>query len=79
MAPNSTSAPTGVLYEDDKLEEVPANNGKAGKVVESKEPFKAEWIPAHVIFIISLHIGSLYGIYLMFTSAKIQTTLLGES
>ncbi|XP_058810731.1 acyl-CoA Delta-9 desaturase-like [Phymastichus coffea] len=77
MAPNTTSdlAATGVLYEDDQLEDSPAVARKADKV-EAKEPFKAEWIWLHVIFIAALHVGSLYGLYLIFSSAKIQTTLL---
>lgn len=82
MAPNITSAPTGVLFEDDTLEDsnippVESFSGNAGKKYESK-PYKVQIVWRNVILFVYLHAAALYGAYLMFTSAKILTSIWGE-
>ncbi|KAK5650604.1 hypothetical protein RI129_001633 [Pyrocoelia pectoralis] len=72
MAPNS-SAPTGVLLETD--EEVPTipHIGE----VKKPEKYKLRLVWRNIILFAYLHIAALYGFVLMFTSARIYTSLWG--
>lgn len=72
MAPNS-SAPTGVLLETD--EEVPT----MPHISEVKQPekYKLRLVWRNIILFAYLHIAALYGFVLMFTSARIYTSLWG--
>lgn len=65
MAPNITNAP--VLTEEESTQDAPI-------LKTTKEPYKREIVWRNVIAFSYLHLGALYGIYLMFTSAKLMTT-----
>ncbi|XP_066256674.1 acyl-CoA Delta-9 desaturase-like [Euwallacea similis] len=71
MAPNAYSAPTGVLHEND--EEIKSEI----LLPEFKEtvPRKLELVWRNIIIFAYLHVVAFYGYYLMFTSAKILTTI----
>lgn len=71
MAPNITNSPTGVLFEGETLEEIQS-------LSESKKKIKRQIVWRNVIIFMYLHLGAIYGLYLVFTSAKIVTTLFGE-
>jgi len=77
MAPNITSAPniTGVLFEDDTMEDVKV---KGSEPEEPAKPFKAAIVWRNVIIFAYLHAAAIYGAYLIFTSAKLLTTIYGE-
>ncbi|KAF4528973.1 hypothetical protein B566_EDAN011279, partial [Ephemera danica] len=79
-------APTGVLFEDDdpdmqavvgeqKTEET-ATTVTETKVTEPKEkqPYRMRIVWRNVILLSYLHLVALYGVYLIFTSAKLLTT-----
>ncbi|CAK9795429.1 Acyl-CoA Delta-9 desaturase [Anthophora quadrimaculata] len=68
MAPNITSTPTGVLYEGETVDQ--------GAIMDQpKHQYKRRIVWRNVIIFGYLHIGALYGLYLIFTSAKLLTTL----
>lgn len=73
MAPNITSAPTGVLFEGETLAEPQL-------IEESKEKPKyvRRIVWRNVVIFSYLHLGALYGVYLAFTSAKLATIVFGE-
>ncbi|XP_014207842.1 acyl-CoA Delta(11) desaturase isoform X2 [Copidosoma floridanum] len=82
MAPNVTSSsPTGVLFENDSLAEEEAQNDKTETIVpaassaQTEYKYKRQLVWRNIILFASLHIGALYGVWLIFTSAKISTTL----
>lgn len=62
---------------DDKDNSILANNGKIEKT-EPKTPYKVRLVWRNIAIVIYTHLGALYGVYLMFTSAKIATTIYGE-
>ncbi|KZC09838.1 PREDICTED: acyl-CoA Delta(11) desaturase-like [Dufourea novaeangliae] len=68
MAPNITNTPTGVLYEDDTIE------GPA-LINSPKTKYERRIVWRNVIFFTYLHLGAVYGLYLIFTSAKLLTTM----
>lgn len=67
MAPNVTTAPAAVLYEEDLAQ---TNQAKP------KVPTKIVWF--NVMVFILLHIGALYGAYLLFTSVKLITIVYSK-
>lgn len=74
MAPNTISVPTGVLHATD--EDLLAREIKS--TVDNKpdkRELKLVW--RNIILFIYLHMAGLYGAYLMFTSAKLATSLWG--
>lgn len=73
MAPNITSAPTGVLHEED--EEIIDTIGNDSKKLPSQVPVKRELklVWRNIILFVYLHIAAVYGMYLMLTSAKLAT------
>ena len=72
MAPHVTSTPTGVLFEEDTLEE--------NVVMEtSKGKYEMRIVWRNVIIFAYLHLAALYGAYLLFTSAKLMTTAFAYS
>lgn len=73
MAPNITSSPTGVLFEGEQLEEKPVEVSAQKDQDTEKYELKIVW--KNVIIFTSLHLGALYGLYRVFTSAKLLTTL----
>lgn len=76
MVPNITSAPTGVLFEGEDLDEL--KNEKVTKE-DIITPYKRSIVWRNVFVFSGLHIGALYGLYLVFTSAKLATTIFGTS
>lgn len=80
MPPNatSTSACTGVLNEND-AETI--DGGLLTDVVKLKkaEKRKLKWVWRNIIAFIYLHAAAVYGIWLVLTSAKLQTSAFGES
>ncbi|XP_049775504.1 acyl-CoA Delta-9 desaturase-like [Schistocerca cancellata] len=74
MAPNITSTPTGVPYGNSILEskQMDLNEG------EEKKPapeYKRQIVWRNVLLFAYLHFAALYGAYLMFSSAKILTSI----
>ncbi|XP_076389880.1 acyl-CoA Delta-9 desaturase isoform X1 [Megachile rotundata] len=69
MAPNITSSPTGVLFEGETLEDTPV----VAEPVKQKYVRRIVW--RNVIIFSYLHLAAVYGLYLVFTSAKFVTTL----
>ncbi|XP_050308783.1 acyl-CoA Delta-9 desaturase-like [Anthonomus grandis grandis] len=73
MAPNIISVPTGVLHEcDDEITSVVQEENEQ-KVPRRPAEVKLVW--RNIIIFAYLHLIAAYGVYLMFTSAKILTTL----
>ena len=70
MAPNVTSTARDVLFEEEPLEENAANE-------TPKEKYQRRIVWRNVIVFTYLHLGALYGVYLVFTSAKLLTTAFG--
>ncbi|KAG7213575.1 hypothetical protein KM043_002830 [Ampulex compressa] len=70
MAPNITSSPTGVLFEGETIDESLVNDSP-----KEKEKYVRKIVWRNVIIFLFLHIGAVYGLYLIFTSAKIATTI----
>ncbi|XP_063978105.1 acyl-CoA Delta-9 desaturase-like [Diachasmimorpha longicaudata] len=66
MAPNVTSAPTGVHYQNGISE----SNSVDGK---PKAPYQRKIVWFNVTVFVVLHVAAIYGLYLAFTSAKIAT------
>jgi stearoyl-CoA desaturase (delta-9 desaturase) len=77
MAPNITSAPTGVLFEEETLDNLPRHQ-LVNEEAKEKVEYKLQIVWKNVFIFIFLHLGALYGIYLIFTSAKIATTIFGN-
>lgn len=42
-------------------------------------PFKAQIVWRNVVLMAYLHLAALYGMYLMFSSAKLSTSITGEA
>ncbi|XP_015431780.1 PREDICTED: acyl-CoA Delta(11) desaturase-like isoform X2 [Dufourea novaeangliae] len=68
MAPNVTSTQTGVLFEEDTLEE-------SAPAQPSKTKYEIRIVWRNVINFTFFHLGALYGLYLVLTSAKLLTTI----
>lgn len=73
MAPN-VSIPTGVLHEND--DEVVAKVIPPELVKPSDRKLKLVW--RNIILFAYLHSVAVYGLYLMFTSAKLATSIFGK-
>lgn len=71
MAPNITRAPTGVLFENDA-------DAEPIEAPKEKPKYVRHIVWRNVMIFLSLHIASLYGAYLMLTSAKWMTVVFGE-
>jgi stearoyl-CoA desaturase (delta-9 desaturase) len=77
MAPNITSSPTGVLFEDDIVETVAVPSVVSKNDAEPPEKYRRQIVWRNVILFAYLHLAAVYGAYLMLTSAKIITTIWG--
>lgn len=73
MAPN-ISVPTGVLHEQDDEIVTP----EIPKECVEPENRKPQLVWRNIILFAYLHVAALYGLYLMFTSARIYTSLWGK-
>lgn len=71
MAPCQDNDPTGVLNENDL--EVDTKNVDYGI-----KPRRYNYVWRNIILYVYLHVVSIYGIYLVFTSAKLLTTIQGK-
>lgn len=80
MPPNatSTSACTGVLNEND-AETIDGGLLTDVKQLKRAEKRKLRWVWRNIIAFIYLHIAAVYGLWLVLTSAKLQTSAFGES
>lgn len=70
-------SPTGVLFENDEIEK----NDEKTTETHSEEPqknYKMEIVWLNFTYILFLNIAAMYAIYLVFTSAKIATTIYGK-
>ncbi|XP_011151497.2 acyl-CoA Delta(11) desaturase [Harpegnathos saltator] len=67
MAPNITRAPTEVFFEEETVAEL--------QPIEKKPKYVSRIVWRNVVIFSYLHIASLYGIYLAFTSAKWATVI----
>ncbi|KAF5302715.1 hypothetical protein FQR65_LT08457 [Abscondita terminalis] len=74
MAPN-ISAPTGVLHETD--EEITTTVQHISQETKKPDEYKLRLVWRNIFLFAYLHALALYGFYLMFTSAKILTSLWG--
>ncbi|KAJ8675188.1 hypothetical protein QAD02_010974 [Eretmocerus hayati] len=70
MAPNSISSQTGVLFEGEKLEQA-----NVDRTVTQAEKYEMKIVWRNVILFFLLHLGALYGLWLVFASAKFSTTV----
>lgn len=80
MPPNatSTSACTGVLNEND-AETIDGGLLTDVKTLKKAEKRKLKWVWRNIIAFVYLHLAAVYGLWLVFTSAKLQTSAFGES
>jgi stearoyl-CoA desaturase (delta-9 desaturase) len=77
MAPNITSSPTGVAFENDiETVAVPSVELKNDNA-KTPEKYRRQIVWRNVILFAYLHLASVYGAYLMLTSAKILTSIFG--
>lgn len=77
MPPQADPTISGVLFESDTQT---ADLGLAKDVSKLKKasPKQYEYIWGNISWFLFLHIASAYGTYLVFTSAKWQTTAFGN-
>ncbi|XP_058810727.1 acyl-CoA Delta-9 desaturase-like isoform X2 [Phymastichus coffea] len=75
MAPCTTSTSTGVLFEEDKLDNELTNHESTTEKYEEKETYKVQFVWRNVVLFALLHVAALYGVYLVFTSAKLATMI----
>lgn len=76
MAPNIMStAPTGVLFEEDSEVRSVAEATAQREIPKEQRKRKPGIVWRNAILFIYLHIAAVYGAYLMFTSAKIYTSI----
>lgn len=78
MAPNVTSAPTGVLHEDDAEIIETSVAPEIKKLSNVPEERKLQLVWRNILLFAYLHGAAVYGIYLVFTSTKIATILYGK-
>lgn len=71
MAPNITSTPTGILYEGETIDD-------SGVIETPKKKYERRIVWRNVLIFAYLHLGAIFGLYLVFTSAKLLTSLFGE-
>lgn len=78
MAPNITSAPTGVLHEEDEeiIDTIGNDSKKLSSQVPEKRELKLVW--RNILLFIYLHVAAVWGMYLMLTSAKLATVAFGK-
>lgn len=74
MAPNATSEVTGVLNEND-AETIDGGLVKDITVLKKAEHRQLKLVWRNIIAFAYLHIAAIYGVWLIFTSAKVYTTL----
>lgn len=73
MPPNTVVVPTGILHETDN-EMVKDGYEPVHLEPENRKP---QLVWRNIILFGYLHLAALYGVYLMFTSARIYTSLWG--
>lgn len=77
MAPNITSAPTGVISETESNGNVKTHQMTNGHS-KGQQEYKLQIVWRNVAIFVFLHAGALYGLYLAITSAKLVTTIFGN-
>lgn len=84
MAPNITSAPTGVLFEGDNPDTLSPSVSRTDPIEKQKvvtaptREYRLQIVWRNVILFVYLHLAALYGAYLLVTSAKWPTVIWGE-
>lgn len=73
MAPN-VSMPTGVLHETDEDINVESLPQKP----KEQNDRKVQLVWRNIILFAYLHLAAVYGLYLLFTSAKLLTVVFGK-
>lgn len=69
--------PSGVVFETD-TQTSDLGLDKDVSVLKKATPRKHQLVWRNIIWFIYLHVASLYGVYLVFTSAKWQTNVFGK-
>ncbi|KAI4499366.1 hypothetical protein M0802_005626 [Mischocyttarus mexicanus] len=69
----------GVLKENSKIEKTISSKLEKQKLLKSQPKYKWNIVWRNVIAFLYLHIGSIYGLYIAFTAAKLYTTLFALS
>jgi stearoyl-CoA desaturase (delta-9 desaturase) len=77
MAPNITSSPTGVPFEDDTVKTVAVPSAEPKNDAEPPPKYRVQIVWRNVILFAYLHLAAVYGAYLMASSAKIITSIWG--
>lgn len=77
MPPQVDPIPSGVVFESDTQTD-DLGLDKDVSVLKKATPKKHELVWFNIIWFLFLHISSLYGLYLVFTSAKWQTNVFGK-
>ncbi|XP_063383483.1 acyl-CoA Delta-9 desaturase-like [Cydia fagiglandana] len=74
MPPQVGPIPSGVVFESD-TQTADLGLDKDVSVLKKATPKKHEYVWGNIVWFLYLHIASLYGLYLVFTSAKWQTNV----
>lgn len=77
MAPNITSSPTGVLFENDIETVVVPSVELKNDNAKPPEKYRRQIVWRNIILFAYLHLAAVYGAYLMLASAKILTAVWG--
>lgn len=77
MPPLVDPVPSGVVFESD-TQTADLGLDKDVSVLKKATPKKLELIWFNIFWFLFLHICSVYGLYLVFTSAKWQTNVFGK-
>lgn len=81
MAP-STTTQTGVLFEDDPVEQLEASLHNDHEQISPPKPakeYKRRLVWRNIVLFALLHATALYGAYLALTRAKLLTDVWGEN
>lgn len=75
MAPNITTSPTGVLFENDIETVVAPSVELKNDNAKPREKYRRKLVWRNIILFVYLHLAAVYGAYLMLASAKILTAV----
>ncbi|XP_065209499.1 acyl-CoA Delta-9 desaturase-like [Planococcus citri] len=78
MIPGMVSTPTGVLTEDDSVDQLEASLPNNHEQITAPKPtreYKIQLVWESIIFYPYIHLAALYGAYLALTSAKLSTNI----
>ena len=85
MGPRVLVGQTGVLYEDEPVDEVIAPKEPDQKPQsqpepqpQSSEPVECRWVWRNIIIFALLHLAAIYGAFLVLARAKLWTNIWGR-